>query len=96
MHDARLRHGGTAVAGTAVRSHMPCHAQLRCYGTALLYKMGGRLQLSILGVVTYVLVVARTGTPTVPTALGVPYDYAPAVARVLGPTIAMSVTILKL
>ena len=44
----------------------------------------------------YVLVVARTGTPTVPTALGVPYGYAPAVTRVLGPTIAMSVTILKL
>ena len=52
--------------------------------------------LSILGGVTYVLVVARTGTPTVPTALGVPYGYAPAVTRVLGPTIAMSVTILKL
>ena len=67
-----------------------------CYGTALLYKMGGRLQLSILGVVTYVLVVAHTSTPTVPTALGVPYGYAPAVTRVLGPTIAMSVTILKL
>ena len=65
-------------------------------GTALLYKMGGTLRLSILGVVTYVLVVARTGTPTVPTALGVPYGYAPAVTRVLGPTIAMSVTILKL
>ena len=45
----------------------------------------------ILGVVTYVLVVAYTGTATVPTALGVPYDYAPAVTRVLGPTIAMSV-----
>ena len=42
------------------------------------------------------LLVACTGTPTVPTALAVPYDYAPAVARVLGPTIAMSVTILKL
>ena len=66
-----------------------------CYA-ALLYKMGGRLQLSILGVVTYVLVVAHTSTPTVPTALGVPYGYAPAVTRVLGPTIAMSVTILKL
>ena len=52
--------------------------------------------LSILGGVTYVLVVARTGTPTVPTALGVPYGYDPAVTRVLGPTIAMSVTILKL
>ena len=65
-------------------------------GRVLLYKMGGTLRLSILGGVTYVLVVARTGTPTVPTALGVPYDYAPAVARVLGPTIAMSVTILKL
>ena len=50
----------------------------------------------ILGVVTYVLVVARTGTPTVPTAPRVPYGYAPAVTRVLGPTIAMSVTILKL
>ena len=67
-----------------------------CYGTALLYKMGVGYRLRILGVVTYVLVVARTGTPTVPTALGVPYDYAPAVTRVLGPTIAMSVTILKL
>ena len=70
---------------------------------ALLYKMGGRIlhvlvgyRLMILGVVTYVLVVARTGTPTVPTALGVPYGHAPAVTRVLGPTIAMSVTILKL
>ena len=62
----------------------------------LLYKMGVRYRLSILGGVTYVLVVARTGTPTVPTALGVPYGYAPAVTRVLGPTIAMSVTILKL
>ena len=51
---------------------------------------------SYLGGVTYVLVVARTGTPTVPTALGVPYGYTPAVTRVLGPTIAMSVTILKL
>ena len=50
----------------------------------------------IIGVVTYALLVACTGTPTAPTALGVPYDYAPAVARVLGPTIAMSVTILKL
>ena len=69
---------------------------VRMYGTALLYKMGGTLRLSILGGVTYVLVVARTGTPTVPTALGVPYGYAPAVTRVLGPTIAMSVTILKL
>ena len=68
----------------------------RFYGTALLYKIGGMLQLSILGVVTYVLIVARTSTPTVPTALGVPYGYAPAVTRVLGPTIAMSVTILKL
>ena len=69
------------------------------YGTALLYilvKWGVRYRLSILGGVTYVLVVARTGTPTVPTALGVPYGYAPAVTRVLGPTIAMSVTILKL
>ena len=54
-------------------------------------KWGVRYRLMILGVVTYVLVVARTGTPTVPTALGVPYDYAPAVTRVLGPTIAMSV-----
>ena len=44
-------------------------------------KLGGTLRLSILGVVTYVLVVARTGTPTVPTALGVPYGYAPAVTR---------------
>ena len=43
----------------------------------------------ILGVVTYVLVVARTGNP-VPTALGVPYGYASAVTRVLGRTIAMS------
>ena len=59
-------------------------------------KWGVRYMLSILGGVTYVLVVARTGTPTVPTALGVPYGYAPAVTRVLGPTIAMSVTILKL
>ena len=59
-------------------------------------KWGVRYRLSILGGVTYILIVARTGTPTVPTALGVPYDYAPAVARVLGPTIAMSVTILKL
>ena len=59
-------------------------------------KWGVRYKLMILGVVTYVLVVARTGTPTVPTALGVPYDYAPAVASVLGPTISMSVTILKL
>ena len=59
-------------------------------------KLGGRLQLSILGVVTYVLVVAHTSTPTVLTALGVPYGYDPAVTRVLGPTIAMSVTILKL
>ena len=49
-----------------------------------------------IGVVTYALLVACTGTPTVSTALAVPYDYAPAVARVLGPTIAMSVTILKL
>ena len=69
----------------------------RSYGSLLLYKMGGTLlRLSILGGVTYVLVVARTGSPTVPTALGVPYGYAPAVTRVLGPTIAMSVTILKL
>ena len=59
-------------------------------------KWGVGYRLMILGVVTYVLVVARTGTPTVPTALGVPYGYAPAVTRVLGPTIAMSVTILKL
>ena len=59
-------------------------------------KWGVGYRLRILGVVTYVLVVARTGTPTVPTALGVPYGYAPAVTRVLGPTIAMSVTILKL
>ena len=59
-------------------------------------KWGVRYRLSILGGVTYVLVVARTGTPTVPTALGVPYGYVPAVTRVLGPTIAMSVTILKL
>ena len=59
-------------------------------------KWGVGYTLMILGVVTYVLVVARTGTPTVPTALGVPYGYAPAVTRVLGPTIAMSVTILKL
>ena len=59
-------------------------------------KWGVRYRLMILGVVTYVLVVARTSTPTVPTALGVPYGYAPAVTRVLGPTIAMSVTILKL
>ena len=58
------------------------------------YTEGYRLR--ILGVVTYVLVVARTGTPTVPTALWVPYGYAPAVTRVIGPTIAMSVTILKL
>ena len=49
--------------------------------------MGGRLQLSILGVVTYVLVVAHTSNPTVPTALGVPYGYASAVTRVLGRTI---------
>ena len=54
------------------------------------------MRLSILAGVTYVLVVAHTSTPTVPTALGVPYGYAPAVTRVLGPTIAMSVTILKL
>ena len=68
-----------------------------CTCTALLYKKWGvAYRLRILGVVTYVLVVARTGTPTVPTALGVPYGYAPAVTRVLGPTIAMSVTILKL
>ena len=59
-------------------------------------KWGVGYRLMILGVVTYVLVVAYTGTATVPTALGVPYDYAPAVTRVLGPTIAMSVTILKL
>ena len=59
-------------------------------------KWGVGYRQRILGVVTYVLVVARTGTPTVPTALGVPYGYAPAVTRVLGPTIAMSVTILKL
>ena len=59
-------------------------------------KWGVSYRLMILGVVTYVLVVARTGTPIVPTALGVPYDYVPAVTRVLGPTIAMSVTILKL
>ena len=54
--------------------------------------------IGVVSVVTYMyaLLVACTGTPTVPTALGVPYDYAPAVARVLGPTIAMSVTILKL
>ena len=52
-------------------------------------KWGEGYRLRILGVVTYVLVVARTGTPTVPTALGVPYGYAPAVTRVLGPTIAM-------
>ena len=60
--------------------------------------MGVGYRLMILGVVTYVFVVARTGTPTVPTALGVlyMYAYAPAVTRVLGPTIAMSVTILKL
>ena len=70
------------------------------YRSALLYikwEVGYRLM--ILGVVTYVLVVARTGTPTVPTvptALGVSYGYASAVTRVLGPTIAMSVTILKL
>ena len=36
-------------------------------------KWGVGYRLRILGVVTYVLVVARTGTPTVPTALGVPY-----------------------
>ena len=59
-------------------------------------KWGVRYRLSILGVVTYVLVVAHTSTPIVPTALGVPYCYTPAVTRVLGPTIAMSVTILKL
>ena len=67
------------------------------YGSLLLYiKRGVRYRLRILGGVTYVLVVARTGTPTVPTALGVPHIYAPAVTRILGPTIAMSVTILKL
>ena len=67
-------------------------------GTAALLsiKWGVGYRLRILGVVTYVLVVACTGTATVPTALGVPYGYAPVVARVLGPTIAMSVTILKL
>ena len=59
-------------------------------------KWGVRYRLMILGVVTYVLVVARTGDPTVPTALGVAYGYTPAVTRVLGPRIAMSVTILKL
>ena len=64
--------------------------------SSILVKWGVRYMLSILGGVTYVLVVARTGTPTVPTALGVPYGYTPAVTRVLGPTIAMSVTILKL
>ena len=56
--------------------------QYRAIGGSLLYKMGGTVLVSeklvsymlmILGVVTYVLVVARTGTPTVPTALGVPY-----------------------
>ena len=60
--------------------------------------MGGRswvgymYKLRILGVVTYmyVLVVAHTGTPTVPTALGVPYGYALVVTRVLGPTICMN------
>ena len=59
-------------------------------------KWGVGYRLMILGVVTYVLIVARTGTHTVPTALGVPFGYAQAVTRVLGPTIAMSVTILKL
>ena len=59
-------------------------------------KWGVGYRLRILGAVTYALVVARTGTPTVTTALGVPYSYAPAVTGVLGPTIAMSVTILKL
>ena len=52
----------------------------------LVYKWGVSYRLMILGVVTYVLVVARTGTPTVPTALGVPYDYTPAVTRVLVPS----------
>ena len=42
-------------------------------------KWGVRYRLMILGVVTYVLVVARTGTTTVLTVLGVPYDYAPVV-----------------
>ena len=59
-------------------------------------KWGGATRLMILSVVTYVLVEARTGTPAVPTALGVSYGYASALTRVLGPTIAMSVTILKL
>ena len=72
-------------------------AQHAAMGRFSSIKWGVRYRLlSILGGVTYVLVVARTGTPTVPTALGVPYGYAPAVTRVLGPTIAMSVTILKL
>ena len=74
-----------------------CYIDYAWYCTRLSsIKWGVGYRLMILGVVTYVLVVARTGTPTVPTALGVPYDYAPAVARVLVPTIAMSVTILKL
>ena len=71
-------------------------ARLAAMGRFSSIKWGVRYRLSILGGVTYVLVVARTGTPTVPTALGVPYGYDPAVTRVLGPTIAMSVTILKL
>ena len=66
-----------------------------CYGTPFRVDRESEPPL-IIGVVTYALLVACTGTPTVPTALAVPYDYASAVARVLGPTIAMSVTILKL
>ena len=65
------------------------------WGVRCTYELVG-YRLRILVVVTYVLVVARTGNPTVRMALGVPYGYAPAVTRVLGPTIAMSVTILKL
>ena len=86
---------GTAIAGRARRE--PPRARYGLWVALLLsIKWGVRYRLSILGGVTYVLVVARTGTPTVPTALGVPYGYVPAVTRVLGPTIAMSVTILKL
>ena len=76
----------------SIKEHRPIAAIVRLSSI----KWGVSYRLMILDVVTYVLVVARTGTPTVPTALGVPYGYAPAVTRVIGPTIAMSVTILKL
>ena len=94
---AYWQHLGASRGPPAGISHSRAHARGRAAIDRLSsIKWGVGYRLMILGVVTYVLVVAYTGTATVPTALGVPYDYAPAVTRVLGPTIAMSVTILKL